>query len=80
MDVFSELLSYQKGNEFYRIKLPPRLAGTRYLDLFVELKTSHNAVLVSVHAADGTILINPADHVLCEGDEVVVIAEEEITL
>ncbi len=80
MDVFSELLTYQKGNEFYRIKLPARCAGTSYLDLFVELKKVHNAVLVSVHGTDGQMFINPTNYTFRDGDEVVVIAEEEFQL
>ena len=80
MDVFSELLTYQKGNEFYRLKLPERLSNTSYLDLFIELKTKHNAVLVSVHSKDGQMFINPTEYTFREGDEVVVIAEEEIRL
>ncbi|MBC8868851.1 MAG: ion transporter [Planctomycetes bacterium] len=80
MDVFTELLTYQKGNEFYRVKLPDRWVGTSYMDTFVELKRSYNAILVSVHTADGQMFVNPPDYEFCDGDEIVVIAEEEISL
>jgi voltage-gated potassium channel len=80
MDVFSELLTYQRGNEFYRLKLPDRFAGKSFLDLFVELKRSHNAVLVSVHTADGQMFLNPPDYIFRAGDQIVVIAEEEFSL
>lgn len=80
MDVFSELLTYQKGNEFYRLKLPDRLVGRSFLELFVDLKRQHNAVLVSVHTAAGQMFLNPPDYTFCAGDEIVVIAEEEFSL
>ena len=80
MDVFSELLTYQRGNEFYRLKLPDRFAGKSFLDLFVELKKTHNAVLVSVHTADGQMFLNPPDYIFRAGDQIVVIAEEEFSL
>ncbi len=80
MDVFTELLTYQTGNEFYRIKLPERWVGASYVDVFVELKKTQNAVLVSVHTTDGQTLVNPTDHEFRAGDEIVVIAEEEVTL
>jgi voltage-gated potassium channel len=80
MDVFSELLTYQKGNEFYRLALPEHLAGKTYLDLFVDLKKNHNAILVSVHSEDGEMQINPSDYLLRSGDEIVIIAEEECDL
>ena len=80
MDVFSELLTYQRGNEFYRLKLPDEFAGRSFLELFVELKKEHNAVLVSVHTADGQMFVNPPDYIFRSGDEIVVISEEELTL
>ncbi len=80
MDVFSELLTYQKGNEFYRVTLPDVWVGRSYLELFTELKTTHNAVLVSVQRADGQMLINPKDHQFSSGEEIVVIAEDELSL
>jgi voltage-gated potassium channel len=80
MDVFAELLTYQKGNEFYRIKLPDQFAGRSFLELFVELKQQHNAVLVSVHTADGQMFLNPREYIFRAGDEIVVIAEDEFSL
>jgi voltage-gated potassium channel len=80
MDVFTELLTYQKGSQFYRIALPDHWIGKPYLDVFLELKRKENAVLVSVHTADDQMLVNPTDYEFCAGDEIVVIAAEEITL
>lgn len=79
MDVFTELLTYQKGSQFYRIPLPERWIGTPYLDVFLELKRNENAVLVSVHTADDQMLVNPTDYDFCAGDEIVVIAAENVS-
>lgn len=78
MDLFAELLTYQKGNEFYRMRLPDSWFGRSYLELFTWLKQTHNAVLVSVHRQDGETLINPDDCELQPDDEIVIIAEDEV--
>lgn len=80
MDVFTELLTCQKGNEFYRVHLPDSWVGMSYMEAFSDLKRIHNAILVAVHQADGQMSVNPADYEFCAGDEIVVIAEEEIDL
>ncbi len=80
MGVFTELLTYQHGNEFYRLSLPDRYHGKSFLDLMVELKQSYNAILIAVHTDDDRLLVNPVDHEFAEGDEVVVIAEKEFKL
>jgi voltage-gated potassium channel len=80
MGVFSELLTYQRGNEFYRTALPAAWVGKTFMDLFVELKREHNAVLVAVHTAADEMIVNPSEHIFASGDEIVVIAEHEISL
>lgn len=80
MGVFSELLTYQRGNEFYRLSLSTEWFGKTFNELFVQLKQSHNAILVAVHRANGEMVVNPANHTFSEGDEIVVIAEHGVTL
>jgi voltage-gated potassium channel len=80
MGVFSELLTYQRGNEFYRTSLPAAWFGKTFNELFVQLKQTHNAILVAVHLASGEMVVNPVDHTFSPGDEIVVIAEQEIRL
>ncbi|MEO8493536.1 MAG: ion transporter [Planctomycetota bacterium] len=80
MGVFSELLTYQHGNEFYRTKLPAAWCGKSFNELFIQLKQTHNAILVAVHLAAGEMVVNPVNHTFVAGDEIVVIAEHEITL
>ena len=43
-------------------------------DLFVDLKQRHNAILIAVHPADAEMLVNPVEHVLQDGDEIVIIS------
>lgn len=80
MGVFSELLTYQHGNEFYRLPVPSAWHGKSFMDLFVEVKQTHNAVLIAVHTDANQMIVNPANHTFGPGDEVVVIAEHEISL
>ncbi|MDA1052741.1 MAG: ion transporter, partial [Planctomycetota bacterium] len=80
MGVFSELLTYQRGNEFYRTSLPAEWFGKSFNELFVQLKQTHNAILVAVHVAAGEMVVNPVNHTFSAGDEIVVIAEHDITL
>jgi hypothetical protein len=74
------LLTYRRGNQFYRIGLPKSWQGKTFIDAMVDLKRDHNSMLVAVCTADGNVLINPSDHSFAEGDDVVVIAEHEISL
>jgi voltage-gated potassium channel len=80
MGVFTELLTYQRGNEFYRLDVPEAWHGRSFLDVFVELKKTRNVTLVAVHAPGGEMMVNPADYTFGPGDEVVVIAQDEIKL
>lgn len=80
MEVFSELLTYRRGNQFYRIALPDSWTGKSFLDGMLELKRDHGAMLVAVCSADGNVLINPKSHTFEAGDDVVVIAERDIAL
>lgn len=80
MGVFSELLTYQRGNKFCRVALPAHWHGRTFMDLFVELKQSHNSVLIAVHTQVDGMLVNPQSHKFGPGDEIVVIAEHEISL
>jgi voltage-gated potassium channel len=75
MEVFSELLTYRRGNQFYRLTLPDSWIGKSFLDAMMELKRDNGATLVAVCTADGPIQINPNEYEFAAGDDVVVIAE-----
>lgn len=78
--VFNELLTYQRGNQFYRIPLPSEWHGRSFDDLFLDIRKRYSAILVAIHPRDGHLVMNPKEYTFAEGDEVVVIADGEITL
>ena len=80
MGVFSELLTHQRGNQFYRVQLPDKWVGEAFDNLLIYLKKEHNALLVAVHGATGDVMVNPASYEFKAGDEVVVIAEHRLQL
>lgn len=80
MGVFSELLTHQRGNQFYRVPLPEIWVGETFDHLLLHLRKEHNALLVAVHGASGDVLVNPVSHEFQTGDEVVVIAEHRLQL
>lgn len=79
MGVLGELLTYQRGNEFYRQPIPAGCIGKSFIELMVMLKQEHNAILVAIHPKHGEMTINPDEHVVAAGDEMVVIAQGEIS-
>jgi len=80
MGVITELLTYEHGNEFYRLELNAEWYSYSYVQAMVALKRLYNATLVAVHPEGGDMMVNPVDHVFAEGDEIVVIAEKELKL
>ncbi|QDU97484.1 voltage-gated potassium channel [Lignipirellula cremea] len=80
MGVINELMTNQRGNQFYRVSLPEKYQGRTYADLFHELKEKENAILVAIHRADGQVEVNPREGVVEPGDEIVVIAAQKLRL
>lgn len=77
MDVLSELLTYQRGSQFYRLPIPGSWQGRDFFDLFVDLKRTANAIVVAVRTAAGEFHVNPTDYQFQTGDDIVVIARKE---
>lgn len=75
MEVFTELLTYERGNQFYRIPVRPEWVGMSFLELFVHLKRQHRAILVAVQTEDGQCIVNPDDHTFRGGESVILIAD-----
>lgn len=73
MGVLGELLTYQRGNEFYRCKIPDSWLGKGFNQMLLELKESQDAILVAVQPLGGQMMVNPKEHEFAKGDEVVVI-------
>ncbi|WP_237397123.1 NAD-binding protein [Okeania sp. KiyG1] len=80
MGVFSELLTYERGNQFYRITITTEWVGKTFLDLFIHIKQNHNAILIAVSQPQGKFEINPERYIFQEKDNLIVIATREIKL
>ena len=78
--VMNELLSYQKGNEFYRCAIPEHWIGKSFVDMLLELKNKQDAILVGVHPAEGEMLLNPTNYEFKPEDEVVAICRGGLKL
>lgn len=74
--IWEDILGFENA-EFY-IKKWPQLDGYRFEDVLISFP---NAIPCGVKvAADGKIVLNPSDdYVLKEGDEILVIAEDDDT-
>lgn len=78
--IMGELLTYQHGNEFYRVAVPESWVGKSFDEKLVELKTEKNAILVGVLPSDGPQLINPTMYEFQPGDEIIAISKGEFVL
>ena len=78
--VFSELLTHQRGNSFYRSEVPAAWVGKTFMELLVFLKEKHNALLIAVRSPSGEMLVNPPSHTFRRGDQIVVIATRELEM
>ncbi|MCA9153151.1 MAG: ion transporter [Planctomycetales bacterium] len=75
--VFSELMTYQHGNGFFRVPLPASWVDRPFVDVLTELKQRHEAILVAAETPQGRMLVNPRDHHFSAGDQLIIIAERE---
>ena len=79
MGVFNELLTQQRGNQFYRVTVTHEYSGKSFEDLMIELRRNHQAILIAV-SRDNHMVVNPEEHVFQENDELVVISNHAIDL
>lgn len=77
-EVFTELLTHQRGNSFHRVAIPAAWVGKTFIELLVHLKEKHDALLIAVRAASGEVVVNPSAHTFGGGDEIVVIATHDL--
>jgi voltage-gated potassium channel len=78
MSLFSELLTYERGNQFYRLSLKPAWVGKTFLELFIHLKQTHDAILIAVCESNNQFSINPNNYIFKSTDSVIIIARQEI--
>lgn len=74
----SELLSARRGNELYKVAVPPALRGASFLEAITTLKQEHQCIAVGVQQGmQGDLISNPAsDYELTAADYLIVIANE----
>jgi voltage-gated potassium channel len=77
--ILDELFDPLKGNQFYKISSPPDWIGKTVGEVFVLLKSEHDAILISLEVEEDSnarIELNPAtSRVLTAEDRMVVIAK-----
>ena len=81
MGVIDELLTCQRGNEFYRYDILEQWIGMTFDELLDTLRKEFNAILVGVHPRDeDQVIVNPVEYTFKQGDQIVAISEEELEL
>ncbi|MGC9526666.1 MAG: potassium channel family protein [Limnospira sp.] len=80
MRLFTELLTHQRGNQFYRFPIQEEWVGQTFFDVLILLKQNYNAILIAIDRPGAEIQINPANYVFQEGDRAIAIAPEEIDI
>lgn len=80
--VMDELLTASRGNQFYKISVPPSLVGKTFLEAFVKIKNEQDAIVMAVEATredqNRIIYTNPPGNFKLEmGDELLVISQHE---
>ncbi|XOF33957.1 MAG: potassium channel family protein [Candidatus Electrothrix sp. YB6] len=80
--VVSELLSNRYGNELYAMPVPTDMVGSKFLDVFVGMKTKENVIVFGVQKGrGGTFIPNPdGDYPVTENDLLLVIARDRLRL
>ena len=77
--IFSELLTHERGSQFYSVDVPDDWIGRDVMDLFVHLKREHNAILVAVHEREtDRFNVNPDRYEFQGGEDAIVISSEPI--
>ncbi len=78
--VVTELLSSRYGNELYSMPVPAEMAGKKYLDIFIAMKTEYNITVFGIQKGRaGAFLPNPdADYPVTAEDLLLVISKDRI--
>ncbi len=77
VNVVTELMTYERGNEFYRVPIPDSWVDTTFDEQLTKVRQRNNVILVAVHQAGGEAIINPDGYTFAAGDEVVLISRAE---
>jgi len=79
--IFSELLTHERGSQFYSVEIPEAWTGRDVMDLFVHLKRQHNALLVAVHEPESDKHnVNPDHYEFQGGEHAIVISSQPVQI
>ena len=77
MDVISELLTVQIGNQLYRLTMPPNLVQTTFWQAHEYLKFHYDALLIAIETRNGgertQTLVNPAADILLHAEDYLIV-------
>jgi voltage-gated potassium channel len=80
INLLSELLTVQVGNQFYQVNLPEAWIGITFWEASQSLKDRFDSILVAVERRNGkqrdTIVNPPKNYALLAGDRLVIIARQ----
>lgn len=79
--IFSELLTHERGSQFYSVDVPDEWIGRDVMDLFLHLKREYNAILVAIHETEtDRYNVNPSSYEFSGGEDAIVISSDPISL
>ena len=78
--IVADIVSGGEGSELYRVTLPDDYFGLSIDAVASRLRSEHRATLLSVNRGDRAFVNPPADFVLQQGDDAIVVAESLGTL
>ncbi|MDA2924566.1 hypothetical protein MYX65_07910 [Acidobacteria bacterium AH-259-L09] len=68
--ILSGLLSSRFGNGLYRMPVPASMAGNTFMEVFTQMKRSHQStVLAVIQGTEGKIITNPPADIRVEGSD-----------
>ena len=73
--LIEELLTFNEGNEIYRVDLPPVLAGETFRSLLGRINSERQALLVAVER-DGKLYTNPSGRFVLEPEDALFVVAE----
>ncbi len=75
-NVISDLLSYEYGNQLYKIAVPESEVGRSFMELFIYMKEVYQSIIIAIQKGEeGKVISNPAsDYILEASDYLIIIA------
>jgi voltage-gated potassium channel len=76
--IISELLSSRYGNELYSMTVPDELAGSKFIDVFISMKTDQNITVFGVQKGQGGEFIsNPDSEYIIESEDYLLVISKD---